>query len=94
MFIGMWFRRLYDFNMALVAKQGWRLLTVPHFLFAKIYQARYYPELRFLDAVLGSSPSFVWNDIMKVLPLIRHGLIKTIGDGTDVGVFKDPWLLG
>lgn len=91
---GMGFRRLHEFNLALIAKQGWRLLTAPHSLFAKIDKARYYPDSNFLDLGLGSSPSFIQTGVMKVLPLFCQGVIKTIGNGMNIGVFKDPCLLG
>ncbi|XP_074341885.1 putative mitochondrial protein AtMg00310 [Apium graveolens] len=37
---GMGFRKLHDFNIALIGKQGWRLLTHPEKLVSKVYKAR------------------------------------------------------
>lgn len=50
---GMGFRHLHDFNMSVLGKQGWRLLTKPENLVAKVYKARYYPNCSFLSATLG-----------------------------------------
>lgn len=47
---GMGFRKLRDFNIALVGKQGWRLLTNKTSLVSRIYKARYYPNKSFLTA--------------------------------------------
>lgn len=91
---GLGFQRLYDFNLALIAKQGWRLLTAPNFLFARIYKARYFSENTFLDATLGSNPSFICSGIMKAHSLIRRNCIKSIGDGKETLMFRDPWLAG
>ncbi|GAU26752.1 hypothetical protein TSUD_317500 [Trifolium subterraneum] len=37
---GMGFRDLYTFNLAMIAKQGWNIMTKPHTLVAKLYKAR------------------------------------------------------
>lgn len=41
---GMGFRDLYAHNLALLAKQGWRLLCNPSSLLARLYRAKYYPS--------------------------------------------------
>ncbi|KAK2449324.1 hypothetical protein QL285_008530 [Trifolium repens] len=38
---GMGFRDLHSFNLAMIAKQGWNIITKPHTLVAKIYKARW-----------------------------------------------------
>ncbi|GAU37643.1 hypothetical protein TSUD_220690 [Trifolium subterraneum] len=38
---GMGFRDLHIFNLALIAKQGWHMMTKPHTLVAKLYRARW-----------------------------------------------------
>lgn len=40
---GMGFRKLRSFNIALVGKQGWRLLINENSLVSRVYKARYYP---------------------------------------------------
>ncbi|XP_019177733.1 PREDICTED: uncharacterized protein LOC109172938 [Ipomoea nil] len=37
---GMGFKRLHEFNLALLGKQGWRMLTCPESLVARIFKAR------------------------------------------------------
>lgn len=54
---GLGFRDLECFNVALLAKQGWRLMTSPHSLLAHVLKAKYYPNSTFLQARLGSRPS-------------------------------------
>lgn len=51
---GMGFRDLETFNLALLAKQGWRLFNQPGMLLARIYEEKYYPNGNFLDSSLGS----------------------------------------
>ncbi|KAK2450768.1 hypothetical protein QL285_009870 [Trifolium repens] len=38
---GMGFRDLHSFNMAMIAKQGWNIMTKPNTLVAKLYKARW-----------------------------------------------------
>ncbi|MCI06599.1 RNA-directed DNA polymerase (Reverse transcriptase) [Trifolium medium] len=40
-FGGLGFRNLHLFNMAMVAKQGWKFMTNPNTLVAKVYKARW-----------------------------------------------------
>ena len=56
---GLWFQDIHVFNLAMLAKQAWRLIHGTHFLFYHVYKARYFPTCSFMDAELGSNPSFV-----------------------------------
>lgn len=89
---GMGLRSLREFNIALLGKQGWRLLTEPNCLLAWIFQARYYPGANFLGAQIGHNPSFAWRNILAAQEVIWNGCRWRIGDGRTVSVWKDPWL--
>jgi hypothetical protein len=45
---GMGFKNLRVFNEALLAKQGWGLITNPQSLVARMFKAKYYPRCNFL----------------------------------------------
>ena len=47
---GMGFRDLYSFNLAMLAKQCWRLITDPDSLCARVLKAKYYPNGSLLQA--------------------------------------------
>lgn len=47
------------FNLAMLAKQGWQILTITHTLVSRIFKARYFPDSSFLEANLGNNLSFI-----------------------------------
>ena len=47
---GMGFRDFHSFNLAMLAKQGWRLINDPESLCARVLRAKYYPNGDLLKA--------------------------------------------
>uniref|UniRef100_A0A803PKP8 Reverse transcriptase domain-containing protein n=1 Tax=Cannabis sativa TaxID=3483 RepID=A0A803PKP8_CANSA len=90
---GMGFRDLRDFNLALLGKQGWRLITNEDSLVARIFRARYYPNGHFLTAEVGANPSFIWRSVLASKDLIKMGIRKRIGSGVNVDILGEPWLI-
>jgi len=62
---GLGFRDIEMFNLALLARQAWRTLKEPSSLSAQVLKAVYYPNVDFLEAGLGVSPSRVWRAISE-----------------------------
>ncbi|GMJ04189.1 hypothetical protein HRI_004088000 [Hibiscus trionum] len=91
---GMGFRNLAKFNIAILAKQGWSLLTNPDSLLSKVFRGHYYPNESFLHANLGSSPSYAWKSIWASRGLLEKGIGWIIGDGKSVNIWNDSWVPG
>ncbi|XP_041023932.1 uncharacterized mitochondrial protein AtMg00310-like [Juglans microcarpa x Juglans regia] len=89
---GLGFRDFENFNIALLAKQGLRLLQNPNSLAAQVLQLKYFPYSDFFNAKLGSSPSFLWRSLLVVRPLLQEGAIWRIGNGNSVRIWTDKWL--
>lgn len=69
------FRYMHLFNLALLAKQGWRLLQNPNSLCERVIKSKYYPHENLLDTVFASDASPVWRGIEEGLDLLKKGLI-------------------
>ena len=89
---GMGFRNLQAFNIAMLAKQAWRILTNPNFLISRVLKARYFPTGDILSASLGSSPSYSWRSIFNSLCVIRKGSRWRVGNGKQIHIWDDKWL--
>ena len=92
MYGGLGFRNLHEFNVALLGKQGWRLVTNPTSLVARMFKAKYYPNDSFLSAKLGANPSFVWRSILAAQNILSQGMGCRVGDGKSISIVNDPWL--
>lgn len=70
---GMGFRDLEDFNLALLAKQCWRILQNPNDFWVKLLKARYFPHTDFLNATKGYRASWAWSSLVDAKDIIRQG---------------------
>ncbi|XP_019189009.1 PREDICTED: uncharacterized protein LOC109183383 [Ipomoea nil] len=91
-FRGMGFKRLQEFNIALLAKKGWRIITRPHSLLSWLLKAKYFPTVGFLEARIGHNPSYLWRSILASQELLHGGLIRRVGDGKDTLVWGQACL--
>jgi hypothetical protein len=89
---GMGFRDIHCFNLAMLAKQAWRLIFEPDSLCATILRAKYFPDGNLLDAKLKKGSSYTWQSIMAGVQCLRKGCIWRIGDGNKVNIWEDPWV--
>jgi hypothetical protein len=85
---GLGFCDVHVFNLAMLAKQGWRLLQNPDSLCAKVLQAKYYREKTCLEA----KPKVGRRSILRGIQLVKKGMIWWVGDGRDLKIWSDPWL--
>ena len=89
---GMGFRDLRLFNLAMLGKQGWRLIYEKDSLFYKCFKARYFPRCQFLDATLSPNSSFVWRSILAAMPILKSGCCWRVGNSEEIRVRNDKWI--
>lgn len=78
---GLGFKDRKQFNITMLAKQGWRLLNNHNAYWVHFLKALYFPNLSFLEAKNGSNLSWVWSslltgkDVLKFCTLVTPKLI-------------------
>ena len=91
---GMGFREPHQFNLAMLGKQGWRLMTNPTSLCARVLKGRYFPDRDFMHASAPKSASATWKAILAGREALGAGLIARVGDGSTISVWNDKWIAG
>lgn len=89
---GMGFRKLKEFNLAMLAKQAWRFIQHPHSLASRTYKSRYFPKSTFMEAKIGSNPSFIWRSIYETQEIVKRNIRWRVGDGKSINIWQDPWI--
>uniref|UniRef100_J3NCL6 Uncharacterized protein n=1 Tax=Oryza brachyantha TaxID=4533 RepID=J3NCL6_ORYBR len=64
---GLDFRDLYLFNLATLARQGWRLIMQPDSLCAQVLQAKYFPDGDILNVSEKPGISYSWRSTVRGL---------------------------
>lgn len=89
---GFGFKDLEAFNIALLGKQLWRMITHPTSLLARVFKSRYFRDTDPLNATLGSRPSVAWRSIHVAQNLIKQGAKVIIGNGRNTNIWDERWL--
>ena len=89
---GLGFRDIEMFNLALLARQAWRLLIRPQSICSQILKAVYFPSSELLNASIGNNPSKTWRAICDGIDVLKQGLIKRIGDGESTQIWGCNWI--
>lgn len=78
---GVGLRDLSAFNVALLAKQCWRLVNNPSSLAARVLKGKYFPRSSLWEATIPPTASYTWRSILSARELLQHGSKWVIGDG-------------
>jgi hypothetical protein len=89
---GMGFRDFHSFNLAMLAKQIWRMINEPESLCGKVLRANYYPHGDILKAGPKTSSSFTWQSIIAGLATFKRGYAWRVGTGEKNDIWQDPWI--
>ncbi|XP_073153896.1 uncharacterized protein [Henckelia pumila] len=86
---GLGFRKLVEFNRALLAKQLWRIIQNPETLVSRILKGGYFKHVTVMKACLGSNPSYIWRSLLWSRQILEEGLIWRIGNGKSIDICSE-----
>jgi len=89
---GMGFKDLRLFNQAMLARQAWRLIQYPESLCARLLKVKYFPRGSLVDTAFCSNASSSWHGVMHGLELLKQGIIWRVGNGSQILIWRDPWI--
>lgn len=71
---GLGFKDIQCFNLAFLAKIGWRLTQKPMSLLATVLSDKYFPRKTFREAGRGRNTSWGWKGILEARKVLHQGL--------------------
>jgi hypothetical protein len=89
---GLGYKDIHLFNLAMLARQGCRMLMEPNSLCAQVLRAKYYPDGKLLKSIEKPGISYSWRSTVRGLKAVKDGMIWRVGDGNHVNIWEDPLL--
>lgn len=89
---GLGFRDFKAFNIAMLAKQGWRLLINLDSFWGRFMKGLYFPNTDFLHAPKGRRPSWAWSSLLQGRELLIKGVRWQVGNGSKILFWDDKWV--
>ena len=89
---GMGFRDLQSFNLALLAKQCWRLLATPESLCASVLRAKYFSDGDLLNCTLKKRSSYTWQIIWAGVQTLKKELSGVWVTTPKLIIWEDCWI--
>ncbi|XP_027121672.1 uncharacterized protein [Coffea arabica] len=91
---GLGFKDLMAFNVALLGKQVWRLITQPNLLISQVMRAKYFPRMSIFRCKVPNNASWLWRSLMGARGLVEQGTRRRIGNGNTTNIWDDGWIPG
>ena len=89
---GLGYRDLHLFNLAMLARQAWRIVMNPDSLCARLLMAKYCPDGDLMKVREGPGISYSWRSIVRGIQALKEGIIWRVGNGESIKIWEDPWI--
>lgn len=86
---GLSFRDLATFNKAMLAKQFWKILSIPISFVSTTLRCKYFSRGSVLEAKVGSRPLFLWRSLVSSIPLVKAGMFWNISNDWHTKIWVD-----
>ena len=88
----MGFKDLNLMNIALLAKQCWRMVENSEAWWVKIMKGIYFPRCAFMDAKKGAKASWAWASIIEGNEFLRKKVMWQVMSGEEINIWRDKWI--
>lgn len=78
---GFGFCNLKAYDLAMLAKQDWKLIPTSNTLLSRLLKDKYFPNKGLMETSLGSNPRFIRRSIWCSQVILSQGLRWKIGEG-------------
>ena len=89
---GLGFKDFESFNLALLAKQWWRIMSNEDSVSYKVLKGKYFPNSSPRSVLRRPSSSFLWSSFLEERKVFEEGACWRVGDGKQIEVWVDAWL--
>ncbi|CAN1250765.1 Putative ribonuclease H protein At1g65750 [Linum perenne] len=89
---GLGFKDFHTFNLALLAKQGWRMINNPNLLWVRLLKGIYFRNGDFLNAKKGKKASWIWASLCDAREVLIKGARMNVVNGAKTRIFQDAWV--
>lgn len=89
---GLGFRYFHSSNLAMLTKQGKRLLQGPNLLLCRILSTKYFPKCSLVDANPKDCMSYTWRSLLEGKRILDAKCRFRGGDGSYIRIWDDKWL--
>jgi hypothetical protein len=89
---GLGYKKMHDFNLALIAKLGWKLLTNTDCLWVHQLLGKYIKYGDFLSSPAPSTASWLWKGIQKIKSIISMGACLRVSRLSSSPIWTSNWI--
>ncbi|XP_026451472.1 uncharacterized protein LOC113351752 [Papaver somniferum] len=89
---GLGLRSLENLNKELVVKLAWRFINDTDSLWSSLLRAKYLRNSNFQTVKKPQRCSSTWSALLSVRTILSEGVLWSIGDGSSVKIWSDPWV--
>ncbi|KAF7834570.1 hypothetical protein G2W53_009429 [Senna tora] len=89
---GLGFRQMATMNEALLAKQAWRILSMPHSLVSRTFLGKYRSALQNFPLTPKSHDSPLSKRICKALKIVTNHIGWRVGNGSHIRLDDTTWI--